>query len=345
MDRKTMKAAVFEGNGVLSLKEVPVPKIRKEDDVLLQVEAVSICGSDLHILNVPPGQYGRPGTIMGHEFVARVREIGEGVSTVQAGDRVVAEPNIQCGVCPECKSGHGNLCRNAQNTGQWRDGGFAGYCVLPEKQLHLVPKELPAKAAALAEPLACVMNGIIKLAPMPYEKIVLFGAGAIGLIFLRVLKRFGIRHIAVGEMDPVRRQEAEKLGASYVFNPGEQNWMQALEEQWGTLADAVIDAVGAGAVFEQAVDIVTCGGRILIFGQNMTQHSTIQPGNINRKEITVLASLSTKFSFPPAIELLSDPALGLEQIVTHEFPLSEIEKGLQLMRSKQAQKVVLYPQE
>jgi len=269
-----MKAAIFKGDGVMAVEEVTMPEIVWPDEVLVEVEAASICGSDLHILSVPPGQYGEPGTIMGHEFVAKVIEAGPWVKHVAVGDRVVIEPNIHCGVCPECRSGRENLCRNAVNIGQWRNGGFTQYCVVPQKQLHRIPKDIPAGEAALAEPLACVMNGMMRINPMPHEKVVIFGAGA---------------------------------------------------------------------VLEQAIEIMECGGRILVFGQNATQVSQIQPSEINCKELMIVGALSTLNSFPAAIELLHNPNLKLNKIISHEVALDEIDKGIALMRSREAVKVIVYP--
>ncbi|MDO4173670.1 MAG: alcohol dehydrogenase catalytic domain-containing protein [Eubacteriales bacterium] len=343
MKQATMQAAVFIGNGILELQEVEIPKITAPNDVLLRVEAAGICGSDLHILHVPQGQRGDPGTIMGHEFVAIVEQTGEAVTSVQIGDRVTVEPNIPCGICPECRSGHTNLCRSASNIGQWRNGGFAEYCVVPETQVHAISKSIPARRAALAEPVACVMNGMMRLNPQPYETVVLFGSGPIGLIFLRLLKLYGVRNVAVCEMIESRRMEAQKLGADLVLDSSRAGWQQTLIEQWGVGPDIVIDAVGAGPVLEQAIDVVQFGGRILIFGQNLTQQSTIRPGDINRKELTVLSALAVHHSFPPAISILENPDSGLEQIITHELPLREINKGIEWMRSRQAGKVIIYP--
>lgn len=339
-----MKASVFKGNGILSVEEVQTPKIRYPDEVLVRVKAASICGSDLHILSVPPGQRGDPGTIMGHEFVAEIVKTGEAVTQFPVGMRVVIEPNIRCGICPECRSGRENLCRNAQNMGQWRDGGFAEYCVVPQGQLHAVPKGIPDRVAALAEPLACVMNGMMRANPMPHEKVMVFGAGAIGLIFIKLLKCFGVMNVAVCEMDQNRQREAIKCGADHVLNPAEVSVSDWMTEHWGEYCDLAVDAVGAGAVLEQAVDIMKCGGRILVFGQNMTQRSTIRPGDINQKELTVYATLSTKNSFPPALELMKHPALKLEDIISHEICLTDIEKGIGMMRRKEATKIIVYPE-
>lgn len=338
-----MRAAVFKGDGRLEVESVPMPRIESDSDVLLKVEAASICGSDLHILHVPPGQRGDPGTVMGHEFVATVVAVGQGVETVHAGDRVVVEPNISCGTCPECRGGHENLCANAQNIGQWRDGGFAEYCVVPASQLHAVPDGIPIRLCALAEPLACVMHGMMRLNPMPHERVVLFGAGAIGLIFLRVLTVFGVKDIVVVETMPSRREIAAKLGASRVADPVAEDVPALLKDQWSGLADVAIDAVGAGPVLGQAMDAVRNGGRILVFGQNMTQRSTISPGLINAKELTLFATLAVKKSFPAALAMLRDPRLRLDELISHEFTLSQIGEGVECMRRQEAVKAVIYP--
>lgn len=343
MTKPTMYAAVFEGNGVLRVQETEIPTIRSSDEVLLRVTAAGICGSDLHILHVPQGQRGDPGTILGHEFSAIVADVGNHVTSIQIGDHVTVEPNIPCGICPECRSGHENLCRNASNIGQWRNGGFAEYCVVPESQIHKIPQTLSAKCAALAEPVACVMNGMMKLHPQPYEKVVLFGGGPIGLIFLRLLKMYGVQHVAVCEMMESRRKDAARLGADVVIDPSKEGWQQELLFRWNAAPDIAIDAVGAGTVLEQAIQVTKSGGKILIFGQNLTQISSIRPGDINRKELTILSALAVHRSFPAAIAMLENPDSRLEEIVTHEFPLCEINKGIELMRSRQAGKIIIYP--
>ena len=172
--KKIMQAAVFCGNGIVQVKEKQVPSITRPDEVLVKVHACGICGSDLHVLSVPPGQYAKPDTVLGHEFVGTVEAAGAEVKTLKIGDKVVAEPNIRCGLCPECRRGNFNLCRNAVNTGQVRDGGWAEYCLMPEKQLYLVPKDMPDHLAALAEPLACVMNGMQKIMRMKRSKVTKF---------------------------------------------------------------------------------------------------------------------------------------------------------------------------
>ncbi len=341
--KKIMQAAVFCGNGILQVKEKQIPSIIKPDDVLVKVHACGICGSDLHVLNVPPGQYAKPGTVLGHEFSGTVEAVGAEVKTLKIGDRVVAEPNIRCGICPECRKGNFNLCRNAVNTGQVRDGGFAEYCVMPEKQLYLVPLDMPVHLAALAEPLACVMNGMQKINPQPTQKVLLYGAGAIGLFFVKTLKRYGVKDIMVAELIESRRKDAKNAGADIVIDPASDDIASVMQEEWGGFADVAIDAVGAGSVLEQSIDLVNCGSKILIFGQNMSQRSTIRPGVINNKELTITAALSTKYSYLPAIDLLKDSSLKFEELITHVVKLKDVNKGIEWMRNGEAIKVMVEP--
>lgn len=232
MTNQMMKAAVFQGNGVLTVENVPIPRLEYADDVRIRVEAASICGSDLHCLSVPPGQYAKPGVIMGHEFVGIVEAIGEAVQNVKIGDRVVVDPILTCGHCPECQSGHYNLCLDAVNTGQMRDGGFAQYCVQPAHKLLKIPKDIPARIAAQTEPLACVLNAALKLNPMPHEHVLLFGAGAIGLTFIRVLQMFGVKNLIVCDALEKSHEHAKRCGAQMVYGT-EDDLMQVMEAQWG----------------------------------------------------------------------------------------------------------------
>ena len=249
-----MKAAVFEGNGVFGVKDVPVPS-PGTGEVLIKVEAGSICGSDLHVLSVPPGQYAKPGTILGHEFLGRIEELGPEVSSVKKGDRVIIEPIVPCGMCDACRRNLTNLCEHPSILGQTVDGGFAEYCVAPEAYLHPVSEEIPAKIAALAEPMACVMHGMMELNPQPYERVVLYGAGAIGLIFYNMLRSYGVRHLALCETMESRREDARRCGVDFIIDPMTEDVGAVLKERWGGGPDVGIDAVGAGAALGDVLPI------------------------------------------------------------------------------------------
>ena len=149
-----MLAAVFEGKGKLSLKEVPVPEIKELDEVLLQVERASICGTDMRILEIPPGHPATEGVILSHEYTGKVLAAGGAVTQFKKGDRVVVNPNITCGNCSYCKMGIPNMCENMTTLGIFVNGGFARYNVAPVKALHKISPDLLPELAVFTEPLS-----------------------------------------------------------------------------------------------------------------------------------------------------------------------------------------------
>lgn len=339
----TMLAAVFQGNGILEVKQVPKPQITAPDDVLIRVGAASICGSDLHVLHVPPGQTAAPGVILGHEYFGYVEATGSAISRFQPGDKVVVDNIMKCHTCSYCTTGMDNLCPNAIIYGQQLDGGFAQYCVVKAAQLLPMPETVPSYLAAQTEPLACVMNGIQKIRPTPADNVVVFGMGPIGLTFVRVLKLYGVKNLAVCEMSAIRRQKALDCGADLAIDPTQEDVAAVLQGRWGDLTDIVVDAVGAGPVFGQAVQLLKCGGRLLIFGQNANAVSQVPPAIIVRNELTVMGTYCAHNTFPLAIQLLQNPGLGLERIISHKLKLKDIQHGIDMLRSQQASRVIIYP--
>lgn len=342
---ETMRAAVYKGNGILQVEEVPVPKVKNETDVLIKVDAASVCGSDIHVTSNPPGQYAKPDTILGHEFTGTVIETGSAVSEVKIGDHVVPDPILNCGKCPECQTGNTNLCTHEDIIGQLRNGGFAQYCIVPEHKIYKIPSDIPTKIAAQTEPLACVMNGMLKLNPMPSQRVLIFGAGAIGLIFIRTMLLYGVRNIAVCELEESRSEDARRCGAGIVINSAKQDLSESLVNYWGGLPDIAVDAVGAGKITEQAVHILKSGGRLLNFGQDSRAQAVIAPAEIVRKELVLMGSYTTHYTFPVAIKLQSNPELRLDLLISHELKLPEINKGIELVRQKKASRVIIYPNE
>lgn len=277
-----MLAAVFKGNGVLDVEEIERPQITCPNDIIIKVGAASICGSDLHVLSVPPGQHADVGVVLGHEYYGYVAEVGSGVTKFKPGDCVVMDNILKCHTCEYCRSGNDNLCPNAVIYGQNINGGFAQYCKVPEDQLYHMPNSVPSYLATQTEPLACVLNGIKKINPIPEQNILIYGAGPIGLIFIRVLKLYGVRNVGICEFSEVRRKKALECGADIAIDPSKENVAEKLMNEWGEMCDTVVDAVGAGAVMEQAVHLLKCGGTLLIFGQDSNAISKVPPALITR---------------------------------------------------------------
>src|SRR5918999_2179175 len=186
-----MQAAVLADVGTLAVVERPVPSVREATDVLLDVEACGICGTDLHILSKPPGQPATIGAVLGHEFVGVVREVGARVASPRPADRVAVAPNVSCGQCAWCRRGLRNHCENCTTHGIYVDGGLAPSVVVPAGNCFPIAAGLPNHIAALAEPLSTVVNGVQLANVFPGETAAVIGAGPIGLMFTALLKLAG----------------------------------------------------------------------------------------------------------------------------------------------------------
>ncbi len=334
-----MRAAVFHGNGELRLEDRPEPRIEQDDDVLIAVEACGICGSDLMILNVPPGHPATPGTILGHEFVGRVQEVGTVVTTVRVGQRVVVDPDPKCGSCTSCRAGRPANCENIVALGVYRDGGLAGLVISSAAFVYPISDAVPATLAALVEPLACVVNGTNRAAVRPGESVVVMGAGTIGCLFAAVFKASGASPIIVVEPNPVRAAVARAVAADITLTPDEFAARRSELLPWG--ADVVVDAVGS--VLAQAIEAAAMGGRVVLFGMNGAAKPPIHQVEITEKGLSILGSYISNFTFPTAIRLVESGALNLAPIVSAVLPLHDVLDGVARLRSGEATKVVITP--
>src|SRR3954462_5082544 len=182
-----MQAAVFEGEGRLVVRRGADPT-PASDEVRVEVGACGVCGSDVQIINVPPGHPSTPPVIIGHEFVGHVRAVADDVRDVAIGTRVVVDPDPKCGECDSCRAGRPANCTNIVALGVHRDGALARYVTTPANTVYPIDPSVPAELAALVEPLACVVNGTNRAALRPGESAVVFGAGAVGCLFIAGLR-------------------------------------------------------------------------------------------------------------------------------------------------------------
>lgn len=336
-----MRAAVFEGEGVLKIKEVDIPQITKPDDVIVEVEACSICGTDVHIMSVPPGYIATPGTILGHELVGKVVETGSGVKNLKVGDRVVSNPNDYCGVCYYCQHNLPNLCENIIAMGIEADGGFAEYVRLSEKVAHKIADDLPAEIASFAEPLACLMNGKNKIPVNPGDSVLVMGAGTIGLLFVQIMKAAGAFPIIVSEPKALRRDFALKSGADFVVDPLTDDLEQFVLDKTGIGVDYAIDVVGS-QIWE-GIKAVRKGGTVLLFGFDGKAKPCFELYHVTNKEVSVLGTWLANASFPQAVKILESGMLNLEQLITHKLPLEETEEGIAILRRGEGIEMLIYP--
>lgn len=334
-----MKAAVFEGAGVLSVREVPEPQVRGGHDVKLRPLACGICGTDLHILGVPQSHPGTPGVILGHEYVAEVVEVGEDVVTVSPGNRVAVRPIVSCGACECCLRGELNHCPNQRAHGVFEHGGLAEYALMPDSACVPIGERIPLEVAALTEPLACVMSGVAKAAPRAGEDAVVFGAGAAGLLYLAVLRASGVERVFVIEPSADRAAVAHRMGATAVIDP---TAVDAVAEAVRVLprgADIVIDAVGSqlGA----AIAVAARRARIVLFGMNTRSETPVKQHLITERELRLLGSFVGQQSFPDAIRLLESGAIDFSPIASHVFTLEQLPGKLDEIRSGSVVKAIV----
>jgi 2-desacetyl-2-hydroxyethyl bacteriochlorophyllide A dehydrogenase len=323
-----VKAAVLAEVGRLGLEERPEPQLDASDDVLLEVEACGICGTDLHILEDPPGHPANVGVVLGHEFVARVVDAGDEAAFAY-GERVVVSPNLWCGDCAWCRRGLYNQCENGTTYGVFIDGGLAPRVVVKSRACYPIADELPAHIAALAEPLSTVVHGARQARVFPGERAIVIGAGPIGAFFCALLNAAGAT-VTVVEPTPVRAELARAVGAVEVVAP---------DEAAGLEAEVVVDAVGSqlGA----ALDLAANGGRVLLFGMNTTARTEVSQARITRDELTVLGSYVGVHVFPDAIRLLEQRRIDFSPIVTHRISVDELPGAIEELRAGRALKVIV----
>ena len=350
---ETMLAAVFKGQGKLELEQRPIPHIQKDDDVIIEVGAVGICGSDLHILAVPSEHPAKPGVILGHEFAGRIAEVGKSVEDLKPGDHVAVDQNPPCGRCEMCRKGLPNFCvplfsnpetpKGWPNTpGQWWDGGLAKYVRVPAWYAYPIDKSVPMWQANVLEPIGCVVNGMHMLNLQAGETATVLGAGPAGLIFVSLLKAGGAAKVICSEPATRRREAAAVCGADVVIDPTEEDLQgRVLEETDGKGTNVVVDAVGR--MFADTIELAAVAGRIAVFGIDSRARSEISPVLITSKELQIYGVWLMKYTMPDAINILESGLLPMDQIVTHRLPLEEVHRAIELARTGQGIKVVIEP--
>jgi 2-desacetyl-2-hydroxyethyl bacteriochlorophyllide A dehydrogenase len=310
-----MRAMVFEGPGCLRLAERETPR-PIPGEVLIQVRASGICGTDRHIYH---GEFPAVApVILGHEFAGQVVAIGDGVPAEWLGRRVAVDPNIACGRCAGCREGRPQLCTSLQAVGVTRDGGFAEYCAVPLSQAFVLPDHLSWEEAALAEPVACCVHGLDLAGIRAGQTVAVLGGGAIGLILAQLARAQGAARVVVSEPAVPRRQVTGQLGLEAV--PPD-----LLATTLAEGAHVVIEAVGAAQTAAQALDIVRPGGTVLFFGvAPIGARIQIEPFQVYKKELTIRGSALNPFTQERAIALLAAGTVRVQPLLTHRCTLTAL---------------------
>jgi len=336
-----MRAAVLTSPRSLTVEDRPTPAPGPED-VLIRVASCGVCGTDSHIYE---GEFLVEFPVVpGHELSGTVVEVGQDVTHVGVGDRVTVDPNIVCGICRFCREGRVNLCQNLRAVGVNRDGGFAGYCVAPAKQVYLLPEGVSLEAGAFAEPLACCIHGMDRAALRPGEDVLIIGGGAIGQMMIQLCRSAGAGRILLSEPIARRREVGIASGASFVIDPLAEDVVAATRELTGGGADLVIECAGTARTAEQAVAAARNGGRVLLFGVAPERATAnLRPYEIFIRELTVMGSFVNPFTHRRAVEALAAGRVRTETLITHRYPVAQLADALAMSRSRDAIKVAVQP--
>jgi len=343
-----MKALVLREYGKLVYEEVEEPAIQP-DEVLVEVKACGICGSDVHGMD---GSTGRriPPVIMGHEASGVVARVGPAVKGWKSGDRVSFDSMIWCGTCWHCRRGETNLCDDRRVLGvscaDYRcHGAFARSVAVPGRILVRMPADLQFDQAALGEPLAVAMHAVRIGTPRVGESVLVVGAGMIGLLVLQVLKASGCAPILVADIDRSKLPRAKDVGADTVLDSSAPDFLDRVRgETAGRGADCSFEAVGAGSALSAALSAVRKGGRVVMVG-NLAQKVDFALQSAVTREITLLGSCASRGEYADSLELIARGRVRVEPLISARAPLSEGARWFERLyrREPGLMKVVLNP--
>lgn len=333
-----MKAVVIEKPGVVRVDSVPDPEPGPKD-VVIQVGACGICGTDIHIIDgeFPPTQYP---IVPGHEFGGTVVAVGRDVVGVKVGDRVGVDPTLNCGECYFCQRGHANLCErwNAVGVGK-HPGGFAEYVAVPERTVYPIPESMDFKAAALIEPVSCVVHGFHLLQPRVGDTYLIYGAGPMGLQNAQVARFNGASTVAIIDINPKRQEIARSFGFDIVGSS-----LDEVRHVAPRGFDIVIEATGKTKVAEEAINAVIRAGKLLLFGVCPPgEKAAYDAFKIYNEELTIIGSMAVLNSYGPAIDIIAAGAIDTEKMVTHTFPIDQFAEAVELVRRGDGLKVQINP--
>ncbi|MGO1174134.1 MAG: zinc-binding dehydrogenase [Actinomycetaceae bacterium] len=343
-----MRAVVLRGKGDVVVTDVPTPS-PGPGEVLLRVAANTVCGTDVRL--VRGEKDARAGVVLGHEASGTVAEVGEGVTSVQVGDLVAVLPTISCGSCYFCQRDLEHHCEQARLFGYQVDGGLAEYQLVPADavargNLFRAPEGVDPAHLALAEPVACVLNGLREYTVELGDTVLVMGAGPIGLLHLQVALLRGARNVVVTNRSPERREIARQMGATLALDPAADDVDAALRDLTdGRGADVAIISIGVPELFSDAVRSVRVGGRVSAFaGFPKGGTAVMDPNDIHYGALTVTGGSNCRRSdYAEAVALLSSGAIDGSQLVTHRFGLDQALDAIDLTAQRGGLKVAVTP--
>jgi L-iditol 2-dehydrogenase len=314
---------------------IPDPKIEKDTDVLLRIERVGVCGSDVHYFET-----GRIGSqvvkypfIVGHECAATVAAVGKAVRHVRVGEQVVVEPAVPCHNCDQCRQGRENTCFNLRFLGTPGQGGgcLCEFLVMPEECCLPTKGRLTLEQGALCEPLTIGFYSVRQSRLPKAADVAMLGAGPIGLSCMVCAKAEGARTCYLTEKIPQRVQMARKAGATWVGNPSQEDVVMSILHQQPLGMDVVYECAGQQETIDQAVDLLKPGGKLILIGIPREDRISLSIDKIRRKEITIVNVRRQNGCTRATMDLVAARKVQADFMVTHRFKLDQVQEAFELV--------------
>lgn len=342
-----MKALVLEEYNKFVLKEVEKPQIQP-DEVLVRIQACSICGSDVHGMD---GSTGRriPPVIMGHEAAGIIEQVGQNVERWKEGDRVTFDSTLYCGECEFCKRGEVNLCDNRRvfgvSCGEYRfNGAFAEYAAVNQRILYKLPEEVSFLQAAMIEPLSIAVHAVRVSNIAQDQDVAVVGTGMIGLLLVQVLAAKGCRKLIAVDVDDDKLALAKRFGATHIVNSKGDAVKEILDITQGRGLDASFEAVGIEVTGNIAIKSLRKGGTAVLVG-NLSAMESLPVQAIVTRQLSVLGSCASAGEYDECIQLIAEKKVDVEAFVSASAPLDEGAEWFKRLYAKEPglMKVILLP--
>ncbi len=330
-----MKIAYFTGLRQIELRDEPVPTLKRPGDVLVRIDRIGVCGSDVHYYvegGIGEDRLRYPATL-GHESAGTIVEVGSAVKNLGPGTKVVVEPALSCGNCDQCRAGRRHTCRNLQFMGcpGQAPGAAAQYMVVPAENAYPVPDSVTLDQAALAEPLSIGMYAFRLSGIQTGTKTAILGAGPIGLSVLLCAKADVEGTFYMTEPIAPRREMARQLGADWIGDPTSVDPVEAILEHEPLGLDTVFECSGDPACIDQALDLLGPGGRLVLVGIPPTVRVEFDIHRMRRKELTFINVRRQNECVAPVIERLADGRIQADAMITHRFSFEQIGDAFELV--------------
>ncbi|MFJ9542533.1 zinc-binding dehydrogenase [Streptomyces sp. NPDC101225] len=323
---ESMRRVVVRSIDDVQLEQVPAPA-PGDDELLVRSTLVGVCGSDVHaalgdhpFIDLPY----RPG----HEVVGAVVAAGPGAEDFKTGDRIVVEPNLYCGHCPQCLAGRYNICEQLKVFGCQTPGAMADLFTIPADRVHRLPDTMTDRQAALIEPLATPVHAVAKAGDLTGRTVAVLGAGPIGLLTLIAARHAGAARTVVTDLRPAKLERARRLGADVTLNADAPDLVDRAHEVLGGRVDVVFDCVARAQSMAQATELVAKGGQIIVVGVGAPGATPVRLDLVQDREIRIEGTLMyTAADYRTSITLITSGAVDADEVITAVYPLEEAGKA------------------